>query len=198
MSDLICGLIVLAVAMPIAAWLLPKLNLYRDSLVCGLCKRVLPGSRNAHPRPEAARCRNCRIHERQQSETNRNEGMRMITDIWECTKCKKTVTASGQSFWLIRGDMMLRFRCTNCKARRDREPTEEEREVIAAGLTARDKRPRLLAKTLAQRVRGKVGAMRTRRANCRELHGFERQFLSELERSENLSEIARQEGNWRS
>lgn len=69
MSDLICGLIVLAVAMPIAAWLLPKLNLYRDSLVCGLCKRVLPGSRNAHPRPDVARCRNCRIHEEQQIAT---------------------------------------------------------------------------------------------------------------------------------
>ncbi len=198
MSDLICGLIVLAVVMPIAAWLLPKLNLYRVSLVCGLCQRVLSGSRNAHPRPEAARCRNCRIHERQQSETNRNEGMRMITDIWDCTKCKKTVTARGKSFWLIRGDMMLRFRCTTCKARRDREPSEEEREVIAAGVASKNKRPRLPAKTLVQLVRGMVGAVRTRRANRRELHGFEKQFLAELERCENLSEIARQEGNWRS
>ncbi len=66
MSDLICGLLVLAVAMPIAAWLLPKLNLYRDSLVCDLCKRVLAGSRSAHPRPDTARCRNCRIHEQHQ------------------------------------------------------------------------------------------------------------------------------------
>lgn len=66
MSDLICGLLVLAVAMPVAAWLLPKLDLYRDSLVCGLCKRVLAGRRSAHPRPVAARCRNCRIHEQHQ------------------------------------------------------------------------------------------------------------------------------------
>ena len=54
------------------------------------------------------------------------------------------------------------------------------------------------ANTLIQHIRGKFVAMRTRRANRRELHSFERQFLSELERSENLSEIARQEGNWRS
>ncbi len=122
----------------------------------------------------------------------------MITDIWDCTKCNKTVTASGKSFWLIRGEMMLRFRCTNCKARRDREPTEGEREEIAAGVTSKNKRPRLPAKTLIQHIRGKVVARRTRHANRRELHGFEKRFLAELERSENLSEIARQEGNWRS
>lgn len=122
----------------------------------------------------------------------------MITDIWHCTKCKKTVTASGKSFWLIRGDMMLRFRCTNCKARRHREPTDEEREVIAAGVTSKGKRSRLPTKTLSRHIKVKVGAMRIRRANRRDLRRFETRFLAELERTENLSEVARQEGSWRS
>ncbi len=121
----------------------------------------------------------------------------MITDIWDCTKCKKTVTASGKSFWLIRGDMMLRFRCTNCKARRDREPTDEEREVIAADVTSKGKRPRLPTKTLAH-IKRKVGAMRIRRANRRELRVFERKFLAQLALRDELSEVVREEGGWRS
>lgn len=63
MSDLICGLLVLVVSVPVAAWLLPKLDLYRNSAVCGACQRVMSGRRRAHPRPQAMRCRNCRIHE---------------------------------------------------------------------------------------------------------------------------------------
>lgn len=121
----------------------------------------------------------------------------MITDIWDCTKCKQTVTARGKSFWLIRGDMMLRFRCTNCKARRDREPTEEEREVIAAGVTSKGMRPRLPTKTLAH-IKGEVGAMRIRRANRRDLRVFERKFLAQLAVLDELSEVVRNEGGWRS
>ncbi len=122
----------------------------------------------------------------------------MITDIWDCTKCKKTVTASGKSFWLIRGDMMLRFRCTNCKARRDREPTEEEREVIADDVTSKGTRSRVPAKTLVQHIRLKVGAKRTRRANRREMRVFGRTFLVQLAASDELSEVVRSEGGWRS
>lgn len=97
----------------------------------------------------------------------------MITDVWDCTRCKQSVSANGKNFWLIRGDMMLRFRCTKCRKRRDRQPTEKERELIA-------------------------GAWWSRRANRKEMASFKRQFLAELKNVDHLAEIARREGNWRS
>jgi len=121
--------------------------------------------------------------------------MESISDTWDCGKCTRTVSGTGKFFWYLCGDLVVRFRCPDCKKRRDRKLTAEELsqlETSSASGSAANAREDLAVQLKMKRMSGKQ-----QRANRKSLRKYRRQFLRELKRNNHLAEIAREEGDWR-